>query len=376
MGVGTNVLGYSNKIIDSAVKKNIAKGNMSSLNCPEEVILSEKLISIHKDFNMVKLARTGGEANSVAIRIARANTNRHKVLICGYHGWHDWYLAANLSNGKNLDNHLLPGLSPLGVSKYLKNTTLTFEYNNFEDFKNKIDADDQIGIVKMEVIRTIIPKNNFLEKVRNYTKKKNIILIFDECTTGFREEFGGLYKKFNIIPDMVIFGKALGNGYPITAILGRKELMASSSKTFLSSTFWSDRIGPTAAIATIDLMKDLKSWKIVNEKGKYIKRQWSKLFKQKKLNVNIWGRNAIIGFNFISKNNLKYKTFITQELLKKNILASNIVYVAITHKYKLIDKYFYEFDKVLDKIALFENGENIDNYINTKIANKSFKRLN
>ena len=228
----------------------------------------------------------------------------------------------------------------------------------------------------MEVKRFLEPDPYFLKKVRKFTKENNIILIFDECTTGFREEFGGLYKKFNIIPDMVIFGKALGNGYPITAILGRKELMASSSKTFLSSTFWSDRIGPTAAIATIDLMKDLKSWKIVNEKGKYIKRQWSKLFKQKKLNVNIWGRNAIIGFNFISKNNLKYKTFITQELLKKNILASNIVYVAITHKYKLIDKYFYEFDKVLDKIALFENGENIDNYINTKIANKSFKRLN
>jgi len=375
MGVGTNILGYSNKVIDRAVKLNISKGNMSSLNCPEEVFLSEKLLNIHKGFNMVKLARTGGEANSIAIRIARANTNKQKVLICGYHGWHDWYLAANLSNNKNLDNHLLPGLSPLGVPNYLKNTTFTFEYNNFDDFKNKIESDKQIGIVKMEVARTVEPNNNFLQKIRNYTKKNNIILIFDECTTGFRESFGGLYKKYNVLPDIVVFGKAIGNGYPITAILGKDNLMEKSSKTFLSSTFWSDRIGPTAAIATIDLMEKTKSWEIIIKKGRKIKSRWKKLFNKYSLNVNIWGLNAIIGFNFVSKNNLKYKTYISQELLKKNILASNLVYIAVSHNDNDIDRYFYEFEKIIKNIKSFEEGEDI-NFIDNKIANKSFKRLN
>tara|TARA_B100001057_G_scaffold147440_1_gene147357 strand:- start:5635 stop:7671 length:2037 start_codon:yes stop_codon:yes gene_type:complete len=376
MGVGTNILGYSNKFVDKAVKESISKGNMSSLNCPEEVLLSEKLISIHNDFDQVRLARTGGEANSIAIRIARANTNKQKVLICGYHGWHDWYLAANLSNKKNLDKHLLPGLSPLGVPKFLKNTTFTFQYNDFEDFKNKIESDDEIGIVKMEVVRTFEPKKNFLKKIRDYTKKKNIILIFDECTTGFRENFGGLYKKYKVVPDLVIFGKAIGNGYPITAILGREELMLNSKKSFLSSTFWSDRIGPTAAIASINQMEKIKSWKIVKEKGQYIKYKWKKLFDKYSLRVDIWGLNAIIGFNFISENNLKYKTYITQELLKKNILAANLVYVSVAHKKDDIDRYFFEFEKVIKTIKSFEDGLDPDKFIENKIANRSFKRLN
>ena len=375
MGVGTNVLGYCNKIIDSAVKKNISKGTMSSLNCPEEVMLSEKLLDIHKDFKKVKLARTGGEANSIAIRIARANTNKQKVLICGYHGWHDWYLAANIIDKKNLDSHLLPGLNPLGVLKKLKNTTYTFKYNDFNDFKEKIESDNEIGIVKMEVARTVEPKNNFLQKIRSYTKKKNIILIFDECTTGFREYYGGLYQKYKVTPEIVIFGKAIGNGYPITAVLGKEAIMQKSTESFISSTFWSDRIGPTAALKTIDLMKEIKSWKIITNIGKNIKSRWKILFKKYSIKAEVWGLNAIIGFNFNSPNNMIYKSYITQELLNKNILGSNIVYISVTHKQKEIDKYFYEFEKILKKIKSFENGEDIKKYINN-VSDKSFKRLN
>ena len=201
-------------------------------------------------------------------------------------------------------------------------------------------------------------------------------MIFDECTTGFRENFGGLYKKYKVVPDIVIFGKAIGNGYPITAILGRKELMLNSKKSFLSSTFWSDRIGPTAAIASINQMEKIKSWKIVNEKGQYIKYKWKKLFDKYSLRVDIWGLNAIIGFNFISENNLKYKTYITQELLKKNILAANLVYVSVAHKKDDIDRYFFEFEKVIKTIKSFEDGLDPDKFIENKIANKSFKRLN
>ena len=139
---------------------------MSSLNCPEEVLLAEKLIKIHKGFDMVRFAKTGGEANSIAIRIARAFSKKDNVAICGYHGWHDWYLSANISSSKNLNKHLLPGLSPEGVPKKLKNTVFPFEYNDINKFY-KICKKNNIGVVKMEVFK-FYSKNNFLKKIRTF----------------------------------------------------------------------------------------------------------------------------------------------------------------------------------------------------------------
>ena len=157
MSVGTNILGYSNNKINNEVIKSIENGNMSSLNCPEEVYLSEKLLKMHDGFDMVRYAKTGGEANSIAIRIARAHTKKDNIAICGYHGWHDWYLSANLSSKKNLTNHLLPGLSAYGVPKKLINTVFPFEYNDIENFY-KICKKNNIGAVKMEVFRNFPPK--------------------------------------------------------------------------------------------------------------------------------------------------------------------------------------------------------------------------
>ena len=211
MGVGTNILGYGNKEIDNAVKKSLSRGNMSSLNCLEEVQLAESLIKLHPQFDMVKFAKTGGEANSVAIRIARAAAGRDKVAICGYHGWHDWYLAAGLNKGgnKNFRGHLANDLGINGVPKSLKKTTFTFEYGNFKKF-DQIINNNNIGVVKMEVCRKSLPDKKFLKHVREKTKNKNIVLIFDECTTGFRQSFGGIHKTIKIYPDMLILGKALG----------------------------------------------------------------------------------------------------------------------------------------------------------------------
>ena len=166
MSVGTNILGYSNNLINNAVIKSINDSNMSSLNCFEEIQLSEKLIDMHKHFDMVRYAKTGGEANAIAIRLARAASGRDKIAICGYHGWHDWYLSANLNNKtKNgmLKDHLLPGLSTLGVPKNLKNTVYPFKFNDF-DTLNKICSNQKIGAIKMEIFRNINPNHNFLKK--------------------------------------------------------------------------------------------------------------------------------------------------------------------------------------------------------------------
>ena len=225
MGIGTNILGYGNSEIDEAVLKTVHSGNMSTLNCPEEVYLAEKLVELHNWSDMVRFARSGGEANAIAIRIARAASGRDKIAICGYHGWHDWYISANLNNNENLNGHLLSGLEPRGVPSNLKDTVFPFNYNRFDELEALVKRHD-IGVIKMEVERSTSPKNDFLNKVRQLATDKGIILIFDECTSGFRETCGGLQlKKYKIEPDMAMFGKAMGNGYAITAVIGRREII-------------------------------------------------------------------------------------------------------------------------------------------------------
>jgi len=375
MGVGTNILGYSRKEVDNAVMKVVKKGNLSTLNCPEEVELAEKLIELHPWSQMVKFARTGGEANSIAVRIARSSTSRQKIAFCGYHGWHDWYISANIKSSKNLDEHLLQGLNPTGVPKELKNTSFPFKYGDINGLK-KIIRDHNIGIIKMEVCRNTAPDIKFLKAVRELASKKNIILIFDECTSGFRENLGGLHLKVKINPDMLILGKALGNGYAITAVLGKKEIMECSKKTFISSTFWTERIGPTAALKTIEVMHKIKSWKTINEYGNYLRKGWIKLSNKHELDISILGIPSLSKFLFKSKKNLEYKTFITQEMLKKNFLASNTVYVCTEHKKSLIDEYLFNLDKIFKTLAECDNGRNIDDLLENKKSSSSFKRLN
>jgi len=348
MGVGTNILGYSRREVDNAVKKTVDKGNMSTLNSKEEILLAERLVEIHPWSTKVRFARTGGEAAAIAVRIARAASGKDKIAICGYHGWHDWYLAANLSNSTSLNSHLMSNLPIKGVQKNLKNSVFAFDYNNFEQL-HKIVSENNIGAVVMEVARNQVPKNNFLENVRRLTKKNNIVLIFDECTTGFRETFGGLHLKYKIYPDLVTFGKALGNGYAINAILGTESVMSYVNSTFISSTFWTERIGSVAALKTLEVMEKIKSWEIISRTGLEIKNQWRHLSKRNKINISIQGLNSIPNFNF-GNNNLIYKTFISQEFLKKRILAGNSIYVCTEHNRKVLERYFNILDAVFYKI--------------------------
>ncbi len=377
MGVGTNILGYSNKYVDKKVSEVLKKGNMSSLNCVEEVNLAEKLIKMHQWADMVRFARTGGEANSIAIRIARAATGKSKIAFCGYHGWHDWYLSANLKNKSSLNELLLKNLPISGVPENLRNSVYTFKYNDIKRLKNIVNNNNDIGIIKMEVKRNIDPKNNFLKEVRELASKKKIILIFDECTSGFRETFGGLHKKYNVEPDMAIFGKALGNGYAITSIIGRREIMESAQKTFISSTFWSERIGPTAALATLNEMERVKSWIKISKIGKKIKKNWNEISEKFNLKLKIGGMESIPNFSFLSDNNLVYKTFLTQEMMKRGFLAGNIVYVCTEHE-KYLKLYLECFEEIMFEINQFDKGnrKKIKNLINGPICHEGFERLN
>jgi len=374
MGIGTNILGYGHAEVDEAVIKTAKSGNMSTLNCPEEVYLAERLVELHQWSDMARFARSGGEANAIAIRIARAASGRDKVAVCGYHGWHDWYLSANLGNDKGLDGHLLPGLEPNGVPRNLKGSVFPFNYNNFEELEALVKIHD-IGVIKMEVQRSNVPKDNFLKKVRKLATEREIVLIFDECTSGFRETFGGLHKKYDIEPDMAMFGKAMGNGYAITAVIGRREIMEAAQSTFISSTFWTERIGPTAALKTLEVMEREKSWKKITEIGGEIRNRWQQLADKHELKISHWGIPALTGFTIESKHALAYKTLVTQEMLSKGYLAGNCVYVCTEHSSEILEGYFEGLDKVFSLINECENGRNVHELLNDGICHSGFKRL-
>ena len=375
MGIGTNILGYGHPEVDDAVRSTIDAGNMSTFNCPEEVYLAEKLIELHPWADMARLARSGGEANAIAIRIARAASGKDKVAICGYHGWHDWYLSANLGDDKSLDGHLLPGLEPNGVPRSLRGTVFPFNYNNIAELEALVNTHD-IGVIKMEVVRNAGPEDNFLQKVRQIATDRGIVLIFDECTSGFRETYGGLHKKYGVEPDMAMFGKALGNGYAITATIGRREVMEAAQTTFISSTFWTERIGPTAALKTLEVMERVKSWDTITKTGLNIRQGWQQLADKHDLKIDHWGLPSLTGYSFQGSNALAYKTLVTQEMLAKGYLAGNSVYVCTEHTPEVVADFFKALDPIFGLVKECEEGRDVMSLLKGPICHGGFKRLN
>ena len=377
MGVGTNLLGYSNSEVDRFVLSKIKNGNVSTLNSLEDILLAEQLIEIHPWSEMVKLCRTGAEAAAIAVRISRVYNGKNNVVVCGYHGWHDWYLAANLKNKNNLNEHFIQGIGAEGVHKNLKNTIYKFSYNDFESLKKIIEINKNISAIVMEVKRNLEPKKNFLRNVRNLANKHNIVLIFDECTSGFRSCIGGLHLKYKIEPDICLFGKALGNGYPINAVIGKRDIMKEANKTFISSTFWSERLGPSAALKTIEIMKRDKTYNYIESFTKKIKKLWNATAKKNKIKIDIEGMDGIPIFNFKHKNNIYFKTYLTQQMLKKRILATNAIYLSISHDEKLLKLYKEILDEVFFDIQNCISGnKDINKILEVPVSKTSMRVKN
>lgn len=375
MGIGTSVLGYANTEVDRAVQSAVANGNMSTFNCPEEVKLAECLIGLHPWADMARFARSGGEANAISIRIARAASNRNKVAVCGYHGWHDWYLAANLADDKNLDGHILPGLDPIGVPRDLIGSVIPFEYNDIDRLR-QLASNRDLGAIKMEVVRNQGPDDGFLQSVRTLCDQNGIVLIFDECTSGFRETIGGIHKKYGVEPDIATFGKALGNGYAISAIIGRRSIMDAAQNTFISSTFWTERIGPTAALKTIEIFEREQSQSIITDKGKQIRGMWQKIAEETSLPINISGIPAISSYAFDTPNNLELKTAVTQLMLDKGYLSTPLVYVSVEHSQDILDKYYDDLSDVFIRVAKALQEGVLEKLLRGPVCNTGFKRLN
>lgn len=378
MGVGANVLGYACDAVDNAAKEAINNGSMCTLNAPEEVSLAEKLLELHEWADMVRYAKAGGEAMAVAVRVARACTGKDIVLVCGYHGWHDWYLAANLEKGDPLAEVHLKGLEPSGVPVGLAGTNLIFHYNNLEEFQSLVDQHrGQIAAVIMEPIRNNFPKDNFLKKIRAVTEKENIVLIFDEITAAFRLCAGGSHLKLGVNPDMAVFAKAMSNGYPIAAVIGKREVMEAAQDTFISSTFWTERIGLAAAVAAIDYYMKNKVDEYQERVGKLIQQKWSEMSSVAGIKIEVSGIYPLSHFEFCYSNPLAYKTFFTQEMLKKGLLAATGVYVSLAHTDDILEKYFEACGKVFDQIGKLEKEYGgVESFLEGPVCHAGFERLN
>lgn len=377
MGVGANVLGYAFDEVDEAAKNAIDNGGMCTLNAPEEVELAEELLEIHKWADMVRYAKAGGEAMAMAARIARAYTKKDIVLVCGYHGWHDWYLAANLVKGDPLADVHLKGLDPLGVPKGMAGTNLIFHYNNIDEFEKIIcENRGNIAAVIMEPIRNDYPEDDFLKKIRKITIEEEIVLVFDEITAGFRLCSGGSHLELGVEPDMAVFGKAMTNGYPLSAIIGREKVMQAAQETFISSTFWTERVALAAAARSLRSYRKYKVDKYINKIGEQVQQKWKEIADKHNIKIHISGIYPLSHFEFQYENALAYKTFFTQEMLELGFLASTGFYMSYAHTQSILDKYYEVFDIVLQKIGkIIENGECIEDYID-EVCHAGFERLN
>ena len=313
---------------------------------------------------------------SVAVRIARAKAGKDVVLFCGYHGWHDWYLSSNLGDEKSLDGHLLPGLNPLGVPRSLKGLTCPFNYNDTQGFLELIDEHkDSVGVVVMESIRNNFPDKEFIETIRRVTDEMGIILIVDEITAGFRLNNGGAHLLFGLKPDIAVFAKGISNGFPMAAIIGKREVMEVAQDTFISSTYWTDRIGPTAAIATINKMKDNNVTEHLIRAGKKVKDLWATMASKHDIEIEISGIDPLGHFDFKYNNPLVIKTLFTQLMLEKGFLASNGFYASYAHKDEYIEKYSHAVDSTFTLIAKAIKDGNPEKYLKGPVCHSGFKRL-
>lgn len=379
MGIGSNVLGYANDEVDGAAKGAIDNGGMCTLNPPEEVYLAQELIRLHPWAKAVRYAKAGGEAMAMACRIARAYTKKDILLFCGYHGWHDWYLSANLSNKNALNDQHIAGLKPLGVPAGLVGTNLPFHYNHIKEFNALMEKHKgKIGAVVMEPIRNEYPKDGFLEKIREAAKKEGIVLIFDEITAGFRLCAGGSHKVLGVEPDIAVFAKGLTNGYPLSAVIGRKEVMEASQGTFISSTFYTERVAFAAALKNIELYQKYKVWEKQDEYGARVSAGWKEKAKKNGLNVKVEGIHPLVHFSILGKENmLVYKTFFVQEMLKRGYIASNAFYTSYAHSKELIEEYLENVDDVFRMIAEIDRkDETVESYLEGPVCHSGFGRLN
>lgn len=352
MGIGSCILGYADPDVDAEVKRVIDSGSMTTLNPAEEVELAERLLAIHPWAEAARFARTGGEAMAVAVRIARAATGRDVVLFCGYHGWHDWYLAANLADDSALDGHLLPGLPPKGVPRTLKGTAYPFSYNDPAGLQALADTHEgSVGAVILESVRDREPDPGFLAAVRKTADRLGAALVLDEITAAFRQNLGGAHLLYGFEPDIAVFAKGLSNGYPMAAIIGTAQVMDAAQESFVSSTYWTERIGPAAALATLAKLEREDVPAHLARIGTAVMEAWRDAACRSRIPIEVSGTPPLAHFAFAEPESQVLKTLFTQEMIDRGFLASTAFYASFAHTTEHVERYAQAVEDAFGVIA-------------------------
>lgn len=375
-GIGATVLGYADPDVDDAVRDAISRGQASSLNCAEEVALADRLCELHPWAEMVRFARGGGEAMAVAVRIARAYAGRDIVAFCGYHGWSDWYLAANLGAADALSPHLMAGLEPAGVPKVLSGTAFPFRYNQLDELDAIIAQHNrELAAIVVEPIRSVQPMPGFLDSVRQRADATGAVLIADEVSSGFRLTTGGAHLTLNLSPDIAVFSKAMGNGYPIAAVIGRAAVMRAAERSFISSTMWTERIGPVAALATIAKFERTNASTHLIAIGQRVQEGWRRIAAAQNVIIEVGGIPPLSHFNFTHSDKQALKALFITRMLDHGFLASLSFYAMHAHTTAHVDAYLTAANSVFGEIAETIRSGNVLTRVHGQPAVAGFGRL-
>jgi glutamate-1-semialdehyde 2,1-aminomutase len=378
-GIGSCLLGYADPDVTAAVVKRVERGPMCSLNPPEEVELAALLISLHPWAQNVRFLRTGGEAMAAAVRIARAHINRDVVAFCGYHGWHDWYLAANRQPSgftDNLSTHLLAGLSPVGVPSQLAATALPFTYNKIDELAAIIEQHAaNLAAVVLEPIRTTEPQPSFLAGVRELCTKAGAVLIADEITAGWRFTLGGSHLRYGLTPDIAVFAKALGNGHPMAAIIGREQVMQAAHNSFISSTYWTEAVGPVAALATIRKFQTFDLPAHLQRIGTRLRDGLQQLAARHNVPLKVVGQAPLLTLSFDHPASAALTTLFTVRMLGQEILAGSSIYPTAAHQESHVDRYLTAADAVFAELAEAIRREDWLARIGGPVKHSGFQRV-
>jgi len=379
MAVGSCLLGYNDPEVTAAVVGRVQSGSMCTLNNPEEVELARLLLEIHPWADNVRYGRTGGEAMAIAVRIARASTGRDLIALCGYHGWHDWYLAANRTpegDADQLDGHLLPGLAPAGVPGQLAGTALPFAYNHFDQLDGIVRRHGaDLAAVVMEPTRTFDPEPGFLEGVRELCNESGAVLVFDEISVGWRLALGGAHLRYGVEPDVAVFSKALGNGHPMAAVIGRAGVMQAAQESFISSTYWTDGVGPAAALATIRKMQQVDVPGHVATIGQDWREGLDRIARKHGVALAFIGHPAIASIQFEHPKALALQTLLTVRMLEHGILAGSAFYPSLAHTDEHVGVYLEAAERVFAELAEAIAQDDVEDRVGGPIRHSGFARL-
>ena len=377
-GVGAILLGHGDDAVNAAVKRRMNSGSYCTLASPDEVKLADVLLALHPWAGKVRYARGGGEALALAVRVARATTGRSGIAFCGYHGWSDWYLAANLGESDALDGHLLPGLEPHGVPRELRGTAIPFRYNDRASFQAALDKfGNNLAAVVMEPMRSELPRDGFLQHVAASCRAAGAVYVVDEVTSGWRFGFPGACPQLNIQPDIVVYAKAMSNGVPCGAIIGTDAVMDAANSSFISSSYWTDGIGSAAALACIDRMHTLGVQQHVWQLGKVMQQSLREVAaRNSTLNIKVAGMPCAPSFAIqLGDLSAAAKAMCIRQMFKRGFLFSSQLYVMWPHTEAMVNAMTTALDESLAEVTRLHTEGGLQTEAGPMPANTGFARL-